>query len=121
MELEKQISGSSIDGLVIFTGNVENPEDFYQAMDVFALPSLFEGFSIAALEAQANGLTVVASTGVVMESQVAENFRRISLENKGAWEKALIEMDTGRTDNTEKIGSRGLDIRETASLVRSIY
>lgn len=121
MELEKQISGSSIDGLVIFTGNVENPEDFYQAMDVFALPSLFEGFSIAALEAQANGLTVVASTGVVMESQVAENFRRISLENKRAWEKALIEMDTGRTDNTEKIESRGLDIRETASLVRSIY
>lgn len=121
MELEKQISGSSIDGLVIFTGNVENPEDFYQAMDVFALPSLFEGFSIAALEAQANGLTVVASTGVVMESQVAENFRRISLENKGAWEKALIEMDTGRTDNTEKIESRGLDIRETANLVRSIY
>lgn len=44
MELEKQISGSSIDGLVIFTGNVENPEDFYQAMDVFALPSLFEAF-----------------------------------------------------------------------------
>lgn len=56
-----------------------------------------------------------------MESQVAENFRRISLENKGAWEKALIEMDTGRTDNTEKIEARGLDIRETASLVRSIY
>lgn len=120
-ELENKVRGSSMDGLVIFTGNVEDPEDYYQAMDVFALPSLFEGFSIAALEAQANGLTVVASTGVVTESRVAENFRRISLDDREAWKEALMELDTGRTDNTEEIETRGLDIRETARLIRSIY
>lgn len=120
-ELEDRVRRSAMDGLVIFTGNVEEPEDYYQAMDVFALPSLFEGFSIAALEAQANGLTVVASTGVVTESRVAENFRRISLDDREAWKEALMELDTGRTDNTEEIESRGLDIRETARLIRSIY
>lgn len=120
-ELENKVRGSSMDGLVIFTGNVENPEDYYQAMDVFALPSLFEGFSIAALEAQANGLTVVASTGVVTESRVAENFRRISLGDRGSWKEALMELDTVRTDNSGEIEARGLDIRETARLIRSIY
>lgn len=120
-ELEDRVRGSAMDGLVTFAGNVEDPEDYYKAMDVFALPSLFEGFSIAALEAQANGLTVVASTGVVTESQVAENFRRISLDDREAWKEALAGMDTGRTDNTEKIEARGLDIRETARQIRSIY
>lgn len=120
-ELEDRIRESSLDGLVIFTGNVENPEDFYQAMDVFAFPSLFEGFSIAALEAQANGLTVVASTGVVTESQVAENFHRIPLEEREAWKKAVSELGTERMDNTEEIEARGLDIRETARQIRSLY
>lgn len=120
-ELEDRVRGSAMDGLVTFAGNVEDPEDYYQAMDVFALPSLFEGFSIAALEAQANGLTVVASTGVVTESQVAENFRRISLDDREAWKDALAGLGTGRTDNTEKIEARGLDIRETARQIRSIY
>lgn len=120
-ELEDRVRRSAMDGLVIFTGNVEDPEDYYQAMDMFALPSLFEGFSIAALEAQANGLTVVASTGVVTESRVAENFRRISLDDRGSWKEALMELDTGRTDNSGEIEARGLDIRETARLIRSIY
>lgn len=34
-------------------------------MDAFVLPSLFEGFPIALLEAQANGLNPITAAGVV--------------------------------------------------------
>jgi glycosyltransferase-like protein len=45
------------------TGTVPDTQlaAFYRAADVFAFPSLKEGFGLAALEAQASGLPVVAS------------------------------------------------------------
>ena len=45
------------------TGTVPDTQlaTFYRAADVFAFPSLKEGFGLAALEAQASGLPVVAS------------------------------------------------------------
>lgn len=50
---------------VIFTGPVSDPEKYLSAMDAFVLPSLFEGFPIALLEAQANGLNPITAAGVV--------------------------------------------------------
>ena len=54
-----------------FFGSVSNPERFYQAMDVFALPSDTEQMSLALLEAMASGLPVagtdVGDTKVVVD------------------------------------------------------
>lgn len=41
---------------VLFLGNQDEPGQFYSAMDIYVRPSLFEGLSVAAIEAQANGL-----------------------------------------------------------------
>jgi len=48
---------------VIFTGFVPNEElpDLYAGADLFAFPSLFEGFGIPLLEAMASGTPIVAS------------------------------------------------------------
>lgn len=50
---------------VKFLGMVTNLKDYYQAMDVFILPSRFEGLGIVLVEAQCNGLPVVASADVI--------------------------------------------------------
>ena len=51
----------------IFTGAVTNVQDYLFTMDVFVFPSLFEGLSVAAIEAQCTGLPVVASDTVSMK------------------------------------------------------
>lgn len=50
-----------IGGNVIFKGPVKGALKYYQAADVFALPSIYEPFSNACLEAMATGLPVVTT------------------------------------------------------------
>ncbi len=44
-----------------FAGHVEDPECYYAAADVFALPTYFDPFANATLEAMASGLPVITS------------------------------------------------------------
>jgi UDP-glucose:(heptosyl)LPS alpha-1,3-glucosyltransferase len=48
-------------GRVSFVGHVPNPEAYYAAADVFALPTFFDPFANATLEAMAAGLPVITS------------------------------------------------------------
>jgi glycosyltransferase involved in cell wall biosynthesis len=66
---------------------------FVSAMDVFLFPSLYEGLGIVALEAQAAGVPVIASTVVPEEIDVIPKLvERISLEDGPAvWASAVVE------------------------------
>lgn len=57
-EEEATLKALAGDG-VIFTGGVHNVLDYLQAADIFVLPSIAEGFSVAMLEAMSTELTVI--------------------------------------------------------------
>ena len=48
-------------GVVDFVGHVDDPAAYYAAADVFALPTFFDPFANATLEAMAAGLPVITS------------------------------------------------------------
>jgi glycosyltransferase involved in cell wall biosynthesis len=60
-QLEAEVSRLGLDGCVEFLGWQTPLQPFFATWDVFALPSLEEGFGIAALEAMAAGLPVVST------------------------------------------------------------
>jgi glycosyltransferase involved in cell wall biosynthesis len=60
-ELEQRVAELGLLGSVEFLGWVDNISSLLPRWDVFVLPSLEEGFPIAALDAMAAGLPVVAS------------------------------------------------------------
>ena len=52
---------------IILYGETDNPAKFYSAMDVFVLPSKFEGLPVVLLEAQISGLPCIVSDKVTRE------------------------------------------------------
>ena len=69
-KIEEKIK--SLRGSVILLGNQVDVYRFYPAMDVFVFPSISEGLGIAAVEAQACGLHVIASAGVPNEAEYTD-------------------------------------------------
>ena len=73
-----------------------------------------------ALEAQANGLPVVASTGVTEKAKINDNFRRLSLgEGVGKWAQVVCEMAGKRVEPNEKINDYSTE--RMMKEVRGIY
>ncbi len=58
---KRRAERAGLAGRIRFVGHVREPERFYAAADVFALPTLFDPFANATLEAMASGLPVVTS------------------------------------------------------------
>jgi glycosyltransferase EpsF len=80
----------SLEDKVIFAGVRSDVNRIYSGMDVFCLPSLYEGFPVVLLEAQANGLPIVCSNHISPEVCLTGLVRQLPLEREELWSKALL-------------------------------
>ena len=122
-DVVKQTKELCLDDRVIFVGNVNNAEDYYQAMNVFVLPSRFEGLPIVGVEAQASGLPVITSKNVSDELNIGKNVVFLDLsEDVEPWVDEICHfIDTPRSDNTQRLIDKGYSIADTAGMIRKIY
>lgn len=74
---------------VIFAGSHTDPWNYYSAMDISVLPSLWEGFGYSVIEAQSSGLPCIISDSVPIESSVTDLVSRLSLD-ENRWTKAIL-------------------------------
>lgn len=124
-ELHKKAEMLHLTNRVVFYGTVSNVEDILCAGDVFVFPSIFEGFGIAALEAQAAGLPVICSEHIPKEAFLTEHIQSVSL-NEGAekWAETVINVfeHFGRSKNSaETVKNKGFDIKKTAKKIETKY
>lgn len=96
----------------------------YQAMDVFVLPSLFEGVPIVSVEAQCAGLPVVASDTVSAEACMTAEYSSLSLKKDAAfWAGQILEILRGftRADGAAGIERAGYNLRRTSERLAAFY
>lgn len=67
---------------VIFMGNRSDVPELLQAMDLFVLPSHFEGLPVSLIEAQVSGLRCIVSDKVSSQSNISNNVRFLGIEEK---------------------------------------
>lgn len=89
-KLKEKVKKLNLKENILFLGLKSNVEDYFQAMDLFLLPSYFEGLGIVGIEAQTSGLFSVFSDVVPKEIQVTDLCEFISLEDKERWLEIII-------------------------------
>lgn len=68
--VEELVRNNHLEDSFMFTGNRSDVERLYQAMDVFCLPSLYEGLPVSIMEAQACGIPCFVSSSVTTEANI---------------------------------------------------
>lgn len=122
-DVKVEISLLGIADKVIFTGNSSNASDYYNAMDVFLFPSLFEGLSVVLVEAQANGLPCLVSTNNSPESKITDVLNFMSLtETPESWARACVCLQRNMAvDVQSQIATAGYDITSAAKELEKVY
>ncbi len=94
-----------------------------QAMDVFVMPSFFEGLPVSLVEAQAAGLPCVISDRIPGECKLTPDVEQVSLEaGADAWADAILRYrNVQRPDNYGVISDAGFDIRANALWLENFY
>ena len=121
-KIQETVRIRGLDQNVTLTGSVTNVQDYLQAMDVFVLPSRFEGLGIVAIEAQCCGLPVIASD-VVPRDIIIKNCEFVSLsESADKWIQSIRKFrNAEREDNSAIVREHGFDARSTAEFVAGMY
>ena len=124
-EICQYIHDLNLDGAVIMLENRHDMNRLYQAMDVFCLPSMFEGLGIVAVEAQAAGLPCVISDHVSAEAILTPLVTVEPLASTPeSWANAVIDaagMPLAHADYTSDIKAKGYDVHGTARRMQEFY
>ncbi len=124
-QTKEKISRHPYKDRILLCGETDEPEALYAAMDVFVLPSRYEGLPVVLLEAQMNGLMCIVSDAVTKEASLGGRVRWLSLSAPPeTWADAILDTDApDRTlfYDTHAEAIAPYHIQNSASLLGDLY
>ena len=93
---------------------------WYSAADLFCLPSLYEGFPVVGIEAQACGTPCLFSDKIAREADICKKSRFLPLDAE-AWADAMAQGLPRIAHPHETLQSAGYDIRREADGLAAFY
>lgn len=122
-EIENKINQLDLNDSVLLLGQRNDVNELMQAMDIFVLPSLYEGLPLVGVEAQASGLNCIFSSSVTTTISLFDNNKFISLkESADYWANIILECKKNNRNNCfEIVNSKGFNIAIEAVRLTNIY
>jgi glycosyltransferase involved in cell wall biosynthesis len=122
-EIKKQVVDLGLNEKVRFLGKRQDVNELYQAMDVFVMPSFFEGVPVVGVEAQYAKLPCFFSDKVPKEVGFSEQTYFISLDaSPNDWAKEILSRSSSISSRSMlKIDSHRYDIKCTNKLLMNKY
>lgn len=121
--IRDKVHALGLDDSVIFYGTTKEIPQMLWAMDVFVLPSLFEGNPVVGIEAQAASVPCIFADTITRMCQLTENVSYLSLEAPyEQWSDEISRMSQlERKNTTSEMRSAGYDIKMVAKEVQAVY
>ncbi len=118
-EITEYASNLNLTKSIRFLGTIKNTDEFYQGIDVFVLPSLFEGLPVTGIEAQIAGLPCFFSKSITKEVKISNKAVFLPIDTSPrVWSEAIIKsVGSKRTYSI----SQAYDIIEAAANLANIY
>lgn len=121
-ELKDYVENKLIKEKVIFFGNSNNVSGLLSAADVLVFPSIYEGLSLVVVEAQANGIPIVASDTISSNSNITGNITFLPLnEDIKLWIENIRLAKRSTKDIRQKIIEAGYDLESEGARLTSFY
>ena len=93
-----------------------------QVLDVFILPSKYEGLPVVGVEAQAVGIPLLCSDKISRELKINKNVNFFPINNAEIWAKEIIKsVGNNSKKPLENIKEAGYDIKTTAKWLQAYY
>ena len=114
-DIKKLIKLKHLEKRIILTGAISNVNEYLSAMDIFVLPSFFEGEPFTLIEAMANGLKIFASDKIPKETNILNMITYLPL-NMNVWKSHIVnyKKDCYRGDlskeNQVRLRLKGFDL-----------
>lgn len=109
---------------VLFLGLRTDINDIMSAIDVFVLPSLYEGLPVVGIEAQASGVKSVISDTITKELDITGLIDFVSLdESPKHWAERILRYNEGyeRKNMHDAVSGAGYDMVTTAKEIETFY
>lgn len=122
--LREKAERLAISDRTIFFGVTDRVEELLWAMDLFVLPSLFEGLAITVVEAQSAGLPVVCSEQITEEAMVTPLVRAVPLSGGAArWAEECLSWrpEFPREAGCRMVREAGFQIDTVARQIEESY
>lgn len=122
--IQMKVRKEKLENSVIFAGVRSDVPDIFQGMDIFVMPSLFEGLPVTLIEAQASGLKIFASDVITNEVAITNNIEFMSLNSSAeVWADRIMEYRDGyeRKNSSQEIIASGYDVKNNAQELEQFY
>lgn len=123
-EVQKKAEELELQKDVIYHGVTDKVNEVLQAMDVFVLPSLYEGVPLTVIEAAASGIKYVISDTINSHLEKNELELKLSLQLAAKeWAEKILNhtKEYNRRNQRKLIEDSGFDIKKQTLLLEKIY
>lgn len=110
---------------IIFAKQRDDIPDILSAMDIFVMPSLYEGLPVSLIEAQSSDLPCLISDNITKEVFITKKIFSLSLNlSSSVWAEkvlAILNENYDRTNVYKKVNDSGYNIENVASDLSNYY
>lgn len=122
--IKDKVNQLGLEKQVIFYGITNDIPELLWAMDIFLLPSLFEGKPVTIIETQAASLKAYISDVITRTVKFTKYVEYISLEKTPKeWAKLILDskLDYDRQDMSKVVEKNEYEIKEVTKQLEKIY